>query len=403
MNEGLSGAVGQVRSQAVLLGMAGDKLTQNSRELAQRTEAQAASVQQSSATLQQLSGSVRDNASSASRIDELARRVQHEAQSGSEAMALAEQAVRTLSEQSRRMDEIIGVIDGIAFQTNILALNAAVEAARAGEQGRGFAVVASEVRTLAQRCGSSAKEIRSLIRQTGEQVSAGVSRIGAVSSALGTVRQGIGELAQGVGGIARANLEQSTAVQEIAQAIKVLDDITQRNAAMVEHTLSAAVQLKERASGLTQAVAAVRLRRGSADEAYALVRSAQAFVERHGLEAARREFQKPLGQTAFRDRDLYVFSFDRQGRYRIFGASPERVGARIHDMPGIDGEQLLRDAFAVIAQGGGWVDYQVTDPMTQQVQAKTSYVEPFQGDALIGCGVYKPSNAFARQAEAAAA
>jgi hypothetical protein len=265
-------------------------------------------------------------------MDQLAHRAQLEAEAGVQAMGVAEQAMRQMADQSRRMDEIIGVIDRIAFQTNILALNASVEAARAGEAGRGFSVVAAEVRSSAQGSSGSAREIRSLIKESAEQVSVGMTRIATASSSLATIAQSIGELARGVSGMARANGDQSTAVQEIAQAIKVLDDITQRNAAMVEQVLNAADQLKERAAGLSEAVLGVRLRRGSADEARALVKKAQDFIRTHGMQPAVAEFHRPLGKTAFRDRDLYVFVFDRGGRYQIFGCSPR--ADRHHDAPG---------------------------------------------------------------------
>ncbi len=395
MNESFSGLVGTIRNQAVHVAMAGESLADGTRELSQRTEEQAASLEQASASILSLSDSVESTARRSKQVDDLSRRVRGEAEQGAQAMDSAVRAIGEIQSGSKRMGEIVSVIDGIAFQTNILALNAAVEAARAGESGRGFAVVAAEVRVLAQRSATSAREIRGLIAQSSEQVDTGVARIEAVTGSLRTVVKGIHEVAEGLAGITRASTEQSLTLSEIAQAVKGLDNITQRNGAMVDHALHATVGLRDRASNLSEAVAAIRLRRGTADEAFAYVNRARALIEQAGLSAAASQFHDQRG--AFRDRDLYIFVFDRRGEYQVFGSTPDKVGQTVFDVKGLDGNHVIREGFAAADQGGGWIDYEVVNPVTGVVDEKTSYILPLGEDRLVGCGVFKPKGGFSLQ------
>ncbi len=392
MSENFSGLVGTIRNQAVHVAQAGESLTSNMSDLSQRTEAQAASLEQASASILGLNESVQNTASRAKEVDALTQRVRSEAEAGAQAMDVAVRAIGEIQSSSKHMGEIVGVIDGIAFQTNILALNAAVEAARAGESGRGFAVVASEVRTLAQRSATSAREIRDLIASSGKQVTLGVTRIGAVTDNLRTVVKGIHEVAGGLEGIASASTEQSTTLSEIAQAVKELDSITQRNGAMVDDALHATMGLRDRASHLSEAVASIKLRRGTADEAYAMVKRGYDLIKRDGLASAARQFHDQQG--AFRDRDLYVFVFDRNGRYDVFGSTPDKVGQTTYDIRGLDGDHVIREGFAAAERGGGWIDYEVVNPTNGVVDEKTSYILPLDNDRLIGCGIFKPKGGF---------
>jgi methyl-accepting chemotaxis protein len=396
MSENFSGLVGTIRNQAVHVAQAGESLTSNVSDLSKRTEAQAASLEQASSSILGLNESMHATASRAKEVNALTQRVRGEAEAGTQAMDAAVHAIEEIQSRAKHMSEIVGVIDGIAFQTNILALNAAVEAARAGESGRGFAVVASEVRTLAQRSAASAREIRDLIVSSGKQVGLGVARIGEVTDKLRTVVNGIHEVAAGLDGIAAASTEQSQTLSEIAQAVKELDSITQRNGAMVDDALHAAVGLRDRASRLSEAVVAIKLRRGTADEAYAMVKRGYKLIKSEGLASAARQFHDEHG--TFRDRDLYIFVFNRSGRYDVFGSTPENVGKTTYDVRGLDGAHVIREGFAAAGRGGGWIDYEVVNPTNGIVDEKTSYILPLSEDRLIGCGVFKPKGGFSLRA-----
>ena len=392
MRDNFSGLVGTVRNQAVHVALGGESLTGNMQDLSQRTEAQAASLEQASASISGLSESVQTTAKRAKEVDLLTQRVRSEVETGALAMDEAVHSMGEIQAGSKRMSEIVSVIDGIAFQTNILALNAAVEAARAGESGRGFAVVASEVRTLAQRSATSAREIRDLIARSGEQVGMGVTRIETVTGNLRTVVKGIYEVAAGLNSITEASNAQSTTLAEIAQAVMELDNITQRNGAMVDHALQATMDLHQRARNVSEAVATIKLRRGTADEAYAMVQRGFDLVQQIGLNAATTQFNDKNGD--FISRDLYLFVFDRHGVYKVFSSTPGNVGKRVHDIRGLDGEHVIREGFGAAERGGGWIDYEVVNPVTDVVDLKTSYILPLGQDMLIGCGVFKPKNGF---------
>jgi methyl-accepting chemotaxis protein len=387
MANNFSAMVASVRSNSALVSYAGGSLAQGNRALSDRTEQQAANLEQTAASVQELSSTVQDNAQAAQQSATMASGVRDVAEHGAQAMAEAIGTVEIIQASTKRMNEIVGVIDGLAFQTNILALNAAVEAARAGESGRGFAVVASEVRSLAQRSAASAKEIRQLIGASSAQVATGVEQIRKAGLNLTEVVDGIRGVAANMSQISTSSTEQSGSLTEISAAVRQLDEITQKNAALVERAVNQSNDLEVRASTLSEAVAVFNLQQGTADEAMALVERAVSYRQRCGTRDA---FLRELTQVdkAFFDRDMYVFVLDRNGAYVAFGGNQSKVGTRVQDIAGIDGDGLLDAIIAQASLEPGWVEYDITNPATGRVQTKMSFVQQLD-DLFIGCGVYK--------------
>jgi methyl-accepting chemotaxis protein len=386
----VSAMVAEVRSNSALVAHAGQSLASGNRELADRTEQQAANLEQTAASVQQLTGTVAQNAQTASESDRRAAQVRDVAEHGAGSMGQAVETVEGIQKRAAQMNEIIGVIDSLAFQTNILALNAAVEAARAGEQGRGFAVVASEVRNLAQRSADSARQIRALIEASREQVETGAAQIRAAGQSIAQIVDGVRGVASNMSLISASSAEQSTGLSEISTAVSQLDQITQHNAQMVERAVQQANLLEQRAAHLARAVSSFMLQQGTAEEAMALVDKALA----HRRQASRDAFVRDLTDPSrgFHDRDMYVFALDAAGVYRAFGGKPEKVGSRVQDIAGVDGNALLASIVAQAEVGPGWVEYDIVNPASGAVQAKMSYVVKVD-DLYVGCGVYKTAAA----------
>jgi methyl-accepting chemotaxis protein len=259
MQASLRHIVHDVRESTDSIKVASDEVAVGSQDLSHRTENAASSLQETASTMEQISGTIRNTADAARMANQLAASA---AQAASHGGTVVSQVVATMDEitdSSRRISDIIGVIDGIAFQTNILALNAAVEAARAGEQGRGFAVVAGEVRALAQRAAGAAKEIKTLINASSERVGVGAGLVHDAGASMSAIVDSVQRVADIIGEITSASTEQSDGIGQINLAVSHLDSMTQQNAALVEQSAAAAESLKDQAAKLSSTVSVFKL------------------------------------------------------------------------------------------------------------------------------------------------
>ena len=255
MQTALADIVGRVRSSATAIESGSHEIANGNTDLSHRTEQQARSLQQSAASMEEMTATVQQNSDTAQQASQLASAARAAAEHGGTVVTQVVTTMNDITTSSRRIGDIISVIDGIAFQTNILALNAAVEAARAGEQGRGFAVVAGEVRTLAQRSAQAAKEIKSLIEASVEKVETGSTLVNTAGSAMTEIVGEVKRVADLIGEISAATREQSTGIGHIGSAVAQLDQSTQQNAALVEQMAAAASTLNQQAHGLVESVA----------------------------------------------------------------------------------------------------------------------------------------------------
>ncbi len=260
MQQQLLSLVGQVRGSAESIGTASSEIAVGNQDLSARTEQTASNLQEVAASMMQLTGTVHQTAEAAKTAKLLSGSAADSARNGSQVMQHVVATMGQISESSRRIAEIIGTIDGIAFQTNILALNAAVEAARAGDQGRGFAVVASEVRSLAQRSAAAAREIKALIGASVERVEAGSQLVGDAGVAMSGIVESVQRVAGIIGEISTSAREQSDGITQVNAAVGQLDQMTQQNAALVEQSAAAAESLRDQSIQLAGAISVFRLR-----------------------------------------------------------------------------------------------------------------------------------------------
>jgi methyl-accepting chemotaxis protein len=251
--------IGRIKEATEAINTASQEIAAGNQDLSARTEQQASSLEETASAMEELNSTVKLNADNARTAQGMAQTTSTDAARGGEMVKSVVTTMNGIQGSSKKISDIIGVIDSIAFQTNILALNAAVEAARAGEQGRGFAVVATEVRNLAQRSATAAKEIKTLIAESVEQVESGVELVRLAGVSIDKVVGGFQEVAGLVTDIASASREQSSGIEQTTQAVSQMDEVTQQNAALVEEAAAAAESLEEQARGLMQAVSMFKL------------------------------------------------------------------------------------------------------------------------------------------------
>jgi methyl-accepting chemotaxis protein len=391
MNQNLADIVKQVNASCDVIVKAAREIADGYGNLSQRTEEQASTLEETSSGTEELSATVKQNAENCRKATSLAGEANSIASKSADSMRRVTETMLRIEEGSRRVADIIGVIEGIAFQTNILALNAAVEAARAGEQGRGFAVVASEVRSLAQRCTEAAKEIKALIGESVDTVSDGAKLVGEAATTIEQAAKSVRSVSELIGDISRASAEQSNGVDEISRAIQQLEGVTQQNAALVEQAGAAAMSFEEEASRLMDAVGAFKLDRSEArDRAVELVKKGIAHLRARGSDAFN-DFEDRGGE--FIKGDYYLWVCNLEGVVQCNGSNRKARNQNAADMKDARGKLFIRDVIRIARERGkGWVDYYWRNPVSKQVEPKSTYFE--RADELILlCGIYRVETA----------
>jgi methyl-accepting chemotaxis protein len=302
MQDQLSGIVSQIKQASDAIITASGEIATGNADLSSRTEQQASSLEETASSMEELTSTVKQNAENAKQANQLARGAAEVAEKGGDVVNQVVTTMSAINESSKKVVDIISVIDGIAFQTNILALNAAVEAARAGEQGRGFAVVAAEVRSLAQRSGGAAKEIKALISNSVEKVADGSRLVEHAGKTMSEVVQSVKRVTDIMGEITAASQEQSSGIEQVNQTVTQMDQVTQQNAALVEEAAASAKALEDQAEGLSRSITAFKLAQTSQHaiavpapvRAAAPARHPRAVAARQGAAAVKSNGTRPV-------------------------------------------------------------------------------------------------------------
>ena len=392
MGRSLLDIVNQVVTSAESIQRLAKEMAKDSSQLSQRTQEQASSLQQTAAGIQQISANVRQNADHCRKASAVAATASGVATRAAARRGAMTVTMEQIAESSRRVADIVGTIEGIAFQTNILALNAAVEAARAGEQGRGFAVVATEVRDLAQRAAGAAQEVRTLIEASVGQVAQGAVLVNEAGATMTDVVVHVRQVSDLIAEVAAASSEQITGVEDIDKAIARMDAFTQENAELVDRTATAAYTFEDEAGRLGAVVGAFKVDRGEdRDRAIRLVQRAVAHVHERGFERACDDFNDPRGP--FTDRNYYIWGATFDGVIVANGSTPDARGQNHLGIKAADGRRFIQEIVDVAkTKGKGWCDYPWKNPVTGRTEQKSTYFEAVEG-AFLACGIYRGKRA----------
>jgi methyl-accepting chemotaxis protein len=384
--------VSDVRVRTTTVAGTSSQISRDNETLRVRTEMQLTSLQQTVEAMNRLNAIVQQNAEQTQRADDLVESASKQARNGGQVMSQVVNTMGSIRDSSRKIVDIIGLIDSIAFQTNILALNAAIEAARAGEHGRGFAVVASEVRTLAHRSATAAKEIKSLIHESVETVTSGSKMVDDAGRTMAEIVASVDSLTSIIQSISDASNEQRAGIGEVSGKIGEVTKINKTNTTLFRDMIQASNTLSDHALTLLKSIAGFNLgirEFGNAEEAQAMVMRGVEFMKANGKQALLDDINK-LGNGQFIERDLYLMVLKLDDYKFIAHGTNVRVinyDGRLSKDP--DGKTYMKDVVDLArSQGEGWVEYKYNHPVTNEVKVKATYFHR-AGDVVIACGAYK--------------